>query len=92
MVGWHHQLNGHGFEWTLDVGEGQGGLASCGSWGHKESDRTKQPNNKTIQSWLTSENSVIRQYTIKDQNHITISEDEENAEKALGKKSNIYSL
>ena len=35
MVGWHHQLDGHGFEWTLGVGDGQGGLVSCGSWGHK---------------------------------------------------------
>ena len=30
MVGWHHQLNGHGFGWTLGVGDGQGGLACCG--------------------------------------------------------------
>ena len=37
MVGWHHQLNGHGFGWALGVGDGQGGLACCGSWGHKES-------------------------------------------------------
>ena len=36
MVGWHHQLNGHGFGWTLGVGDGQGGLAFCGSWGCKE--------------------------------------------------------
>ena len=35
MVGWHHQLNGHGFGWTLGVGEGQGGLASCDSRGHR---------------------------------------------------------
>ena len=33
MVGWHHWLNGHGFGWTLGVGDGQGGLACCGSWG-----------------------------------------------------------
>ena len=33
---WHHQLNGHGFGWTLGVGDGQGGLACCGSWGLKE--------------------------------------------------------
>ena len=26
LVGWHHQLNGHGFGWTLGVGDGQGGL------------------------------------------------------------------
>ena len=32
MVGWHHQHNGHGFGWTLGVGDGQGGLACCGSW------------------------------------------------------------
>ena len=42
MVGWHHQLNGHGFGWTLGVGDGQGGLACCGSWGHKELDMTER--------------------------------------------------
>ena len=31
-VGWHHQLNGLGFGWTLGVGGGQGGLVGCGSW------------------------------------------------------------
>ena len=31
MVGWHHQVNGHGFGWTLGVGDGQGGLACCSS-------------------------------------------------------------
>ena len=40
MVGWHHQLNGHEFGSTLGVGDGQGGLACCGSWGCKESDTT----------------------------------------------------
>ena len=38
MVGWHHRLNGHEFVLTLEVGDGQGGLARCGSWGRKESD------------------------------------------------------
>ena len=33
MVGWHHRLNGHGFGWTLGVGDGQGGLVCCGPWG-----------------------------------------------------------
>ena len=42
MAGWHHQLNGHGFVWTLGVGDGQGGLACCGSWGRYESDMTEQ--------------------------------------------------
>ena len=41
LVGWHHQLNGHGFGWTLGVGDGQGGLACCDSWGRKESDTTE---------------------------------------------------
>ena len=41
MVGWHHWHSGHGFGWTPGVGDGQGGLACCCSWGHKESDTTE---------------------------------------------------
>ena len=41
MVRWHHRLNGHAFGWTLEVGDGQGGLACCGSWSYKESDTTE---------------------------------------------------
>ena len=41
MVGGHYQLDGRGFEWTPGVGDGQGGLACCDSWGHKESDTTE---------------------------------------------------
>ena len=44
MVGWHHRFNEHGFGWTLGVGDGQGGLEHCGSWGHKESDTTERLN------------------------------------------------
>ena len=33
IVGWHHQLDGHGFGWTPGAGDGQGGLECCGSWG-----------------------------------------------------------
>ena len=44
MVGWHHQLNGHGFGWTLGVGDGQGGLACYGSRGHKELDMSERLN------------------------------------------------
>ena len=44
MVRWHHWLNGHGFGWTLGVGDGQGGLACCSSWGCKESDTTERLN------------------------------------------------
>ena len=41
MVGWHRQLNGHGFGWTPEVSDGQGGLVCCGSWGRKELDMTE---------------------------------------------------
>ena len=41
MAGWHHWLDGRGSEWTLGVGDGQGGLACCHSWGCKESDTTE---------------------------------------------------
>ena len=44
MVGWHHRLDGHGFGWTLGVGDGQGGLACCGSWGRKQSDTPERLN------------------------------------------------
>ena len=38
MVGWDHQLDGHEFEQTPGDSEGQGSLAHCSPWGHKESD------------------------------------------------------
>ena len=41
MAGWHHWLYGREFEWTLGVGDGQGGLACCDSWGRKESNTTE---------------------------------------------------
>ena len=44
MVGWHQQLDGHEFEQTLGIGNGQGSLASCSPWGHKESDMTERLN------------------------------------------------
>ena len=37
MAGWHHRLDGRESEWTPGVGDGQGGLVCCNSWGHKES-------------------------------------------------------
>ena len=44
MAGWDHRLNGHEFGWAPGVGDGQGGLACCNSWGHKESDMTERLN------------------------------------------------
>ena len=51
MVGWHHRLNGHEFEQTLGDSEGQGSLACCSPWGHKELDMTEQMN-KTAMNFM----------------------------------------
>ena len=44
MVGWHHWINEHELGWTPGVGDGQGSLACCSPWGHKESDTTERLN------------------------------------------------
>ena len=44
MVGWHHRIDGHKFDQILGVGDGQGSLACCIPWGHKELDTTEQLN------------------------------------------------
>ena len=44
MAGWHHGLDGRESEWTPGVGDGQGGLVCCDSWGRKESDTTERLN------------------------------------------------
>ena len=62
MVGWHYRHNGHGFGWTPKVGDGQGGLACCTSWGCKESDMTEWLNwielNLSQASWLMMSQSI----------------------------------
>ena len=40
MAGWHHWLDGHAFEQAPGVGDGQGSLACCSPWGHRESEHT----------------------------------------------------
>ena len=56
MAGWHHRLDGHKFEWTLGVGDRQGGLACCDSWGHKQLDMTQWLNwtelNVLFSDWI----------------------------------------
>ena len=52
MVGWHYQLSGHEFEQTPGDSEGQGSLACCSPWGHKELDKTEWLNNDN--SWTES--------------------------------------
>ena len=44
MVGWYHRPNGHEFEKSLGVGDGQGGLVCCSPWGRKELDTTERLN------------------------------------------------
>ena len=73
MAGWHHWLDGHESEWTPGVGDGQGGLACCDSWGHKESDTTERliwsdclllilPKfNKKFQNYLSLPISLIKE-------------------------------
>ena len=51
LDGWHHQLRGHGVGWTPGVGDGQGGLECCCSWGHKELDTSE---------WLTELTWTLR--------------------------------
>ena len=64
MTAWHHQLNAHEFEWTLGVGDGQGGLACCNSRGRKESDTTERLNwtehlewslGPNLENWIKSQ-------------------------------------
>ena len=73
MAEWHHWLDGRKTEWTLEVGDGQGGLACCNSWGRKESDTTERLNWTELRlvidilprtkhlliSWLQSPSAVI---------------------------------
>ena len=55
MAGWHHWLDGHEFDWTPGVGDGQGGLACCDSWGLKELDMTE---------WLNWTENIIHSLII----------------------------
>ena len=48
MVGWHHWLDGHEFEQALGNGEGQGSLACCSPWGHKQLDMTEWLNKSVV--------------------------------------------
>ena len=58
MAGWHHQLDGCESEWTPGVGNGQGGLACCDSWGRKELDMTEQLN-WTELNWMGPDAMIL---------------------------------
>ena len=55
MAGWHHWLDGCESEWTPGVGDGQGGLVCCDSWGRKESDTTERMNWTKLNRWFCIE-------------------------------------
>ena len=58
MTRWHHWLDGRESEWTSGVSDGQGGLACCDSWGHKESAMTKRLNWTELNvNWRQNQNS-----------------------------------
>ena len=61
-AGWHHRLNGHELEWTPGVGDRQGGLACCDSWGRKESDTTVWLNWLTDWVALCSQSQLLEEY------------------------------
>ena len=63
MVGWHHWLNGRGFGWTPGVGDGQGGLMCCNSWGLKELDTTERLN-WTEASWNENRSQRLQLPTV----------------------------
>ena len=58
MAGWHHWLDGCESEWTPGVGDGQGGLVCCDSWGREESDTTERLN-WTELNWATKISKII---------------------------------
>ena len=57
MVGWHHQLDGYEFEQALGVSDGQGSLACCSPWGHRQSDTTKQLT-LSLSQWAAEDDMV----------------------------------
>ena len=64
MVGWHHRLNRHEFKQALGVGEGQGGLVCCSSWGHKEPDTTERLNNNNTHTYIFLNWFTLKEYSL----------------------------
>ena len=59
IIGWHHRLNGHEFEQSPGVGDGQGSLMCYSPWGHKESDMTERMNNDNRLSFPSLYSRVV---------------------------------
>ena len=77
---WHHRLDGHESEWTPGVGDGQGGLACCDSWGRKESDTTERLIWSDLMLWCSRAQSFFKH------THIFFSCYKSNVLETLGKK------
>ena len=60
MAGWHHRLDGHEFEQTPGVGDGQEGLVCCDSWGCKESETTERLNQTELKLLFMSVSLFFR--------------------------------
>ena len=73
MVVWHHLLNGHEFEETLGVGNGQGGLACCSPWGCRESDTTEQLNELRVRfTWIQILILLLRAVSYRERSLISV--------------------
>ena len=64
MVGWHHRVNGHEFEQTPGDSEGQGILACCSPWGHRELNTTERLNSNN--SYLLFANHFSKRFRFTD--------------------------
>ena len=73
----HHPLDGHEFEWTRGVGDGQGGLSCCDSWGHKELDTTEWLN------WTELMAQMVKNLTVKQETWVWSLGREDSLEKQM---------
>ena len=85
MVGWHHWLNGYEFKQAPGVGDGQGSLACCSPYGHKESDMTERLN-WTDRSWRNRIDK--KKYTESEQKEIILNLPAINFSEAMGGEKN----
>ena len=65
IAGWHHRLDGHESEWTPGIGDGQGGLACCDSWGRKGLDTTEWLNWTELNFVIYSNMDKLGEYYVK---------------------------
>ena len=64
MAGWHHRLDGHEFVWIPGIGDGEGGLVCCNSWGHKELDMPERLK-RTELNWRLVQGFVYGSYRVR---------------------------